>query len=288
VSLFFDETAIFSLAIVGAIAFMEIRRRWRLPAVLALILITHAAFNKLVLPAIYSKAGYPVNSNYDLESRVFEIVALKAPWFNYEALFTNARINLGVILADLSSISVLFDPQLSLWTIAPILLCAVVGAAFYLRQHAQNCPRSVPAYVFALLLLFGIGFHSILMFVTPHPIWTVYWYGGFLILPWAITVALMLNRANRMLACAITFVLVLGSLHAFRATNYAVKNFHYYPYRPNELARMFGWEVNRFTLFRDSVHAYKLKELTRGYVHQQGPKELPAELGYLAIELPHK
>jgi len=287
-SLFFDETAIFGLAIVVAIALSDIRRLWRLPAVLAFILIVYVPFSKVVLPVIYAKAGYPINGDYDMESRLSEIVALKVPWSNYEELFATTRMNVGVILADLSSISVLFDPQLSLWVIAPLTLCALAWAAFYLPHEVKASPSSVPAYMFALLLLFGIGFHSILVFVTPHKIWSVYWYGGFLTLPWATIVALVLNRANRMLACAITFVLVLGSLHAFRATNYAVKNFHYYPYRPNELARMFRWEVNRFTLYRDSVHAYQLKELTRGYVDRQGPKELPAELGYLEIEVPHK
>jgi hypothetical protein len=130
--------------------------------------------------------------------------------------------------------------------------------------------------------------------LTDHPVWGVYWYGVFISVPFIIAVAFILSRISsngvvaRVCISVYSIILIFSNFINFISTNYAYKNFHYYPMRAHLLSDMFENRANKFDLTNKSFKTFDLFTTTQSFV-SLGSKDtryvnLPSELEYLIYE----
>ncbi|MBL8534603.1 MAG: hypothetical protein JNL33_12185 [Betaproteobacteria bacterium] len=307
VSLFTDEIAFFSLFVIACLCpWNRSRMAFALPILAAGVALSYLWIATTVLPALHAMAGFPVtcfhhcsNGRYNLLDKALSIFTLDQTASGYAELGTAVMVDAGLALRDLSGLALMWAPGWGLLKFLGIATLAALTVALYLRLRqgtrsgqvnaGQTGPVSRWAWRATLLFASALLFHGGLMWITPHPIWGVYWYGVFTGLPFVLLVTTMLGTHRGPLPALLLGMgmLITANFANFVSTNYAYKDYHYYPRRARTLSDIFLMKTNKFALTDARSARYNLRELTRDFLRlgkNLDRIELPFELEYLLQE----
>ena len=189
VALFTDEIAVFALAPIALLHHYRNPKSLALPILAILVSIAYFLFTQTMLPAIHSWAGFPVtcpdvhcqNGQYNLQAKFF------AAFFSgstsvYAHVSHVIWLNLLSAIRDLSAIGLLWDSRWSPpWFMGCASLLGLSGLAaayFIATRNPDNISSWRGISGIRIFILFGsaVLLHGLLMSVTDHPVWGVYWY----------------------------------------------------------------------------------------------------------------
>ncbi len=310
IGLFTDEIALFSLFVILLLQDYKTNRRTAtaLSSAAVVLTVAYAVFIATLLPELHRLAGFTVDcarhcqdDRYKLLDRAIDTVTLRQDASHYVELAQLFAINAFFAVRDLTgtwnvgnSASGL-GRALGMFNALAVLATASL-AVFSARAARPPAPDSSPELgMRALFALFGAALvaHTVLMSVTDHPRWGIYWYGVFAGLPFLLLVfrtgdlIARRTRISPLVGGVVCVLVLLGNFHNFVSTNYAYKDYHYYPRRAKFLSAMFS-SNEKFALAETRSRRFDLRGLTGEFAKLRNVPDhrvrIPLELRYLLAE----
>lgn len=308
--LFADEIGFFSLLAILLLQDYRTHLRSALALSGAAVAVTaaYALFVATLLPELHSLAGFPVDCSrhcqddrYTLLDRVVDTISFRQDTAYYADLGRLFAINAWYAVRDLTGIWNLGNAESGAGRAFGIFnataLAAIAAVAVFAARtmrpgdHGTHPALRLPA--FALLFVCALAFHAVLMSVTEHPRWGIYWYGVFVGVPFlllafgAIHLIAQQTRISPLVGGGVCIVVVLGNFDNFVSTNYAYKDYHYYPRRAKFLSEMFS-SNEKFALARERYRRFDLRDATAEFEKLRKVPDLrvkiPLELRYLLVQ----
>jgi hypothetical protein len=293
-SLFFDEIGIFGFPLVLSLLFIAGKLRENAGLLAGMIIATAAylAGSAYMMPILEAAAGYPIPHTFALQALFSDIVTFRAPMDVYFQLAAYLRDNIWIVVTQLTSASLLFDDRLRAEMLVPVAAAIFACTLLIARPTTDDGMEPDRSTLgFSLLFIAALAYHSLLIYLTGHKVWDIYWYGIFICLPWTLLVITFLQRRlagipqEYVVSAGLISLLVAGNLLTFIPINYAYKDFHYYPNRSQYISYIF--RHNMYELTRDRFNRFDLLGETRRVMKQldrSQVKNVPAELDYLIRE----
>jgi hypothetical protein len=152
----------------------------------------------------------------------------------------------------------------------------------------------------ALLIFTLLIFHTLLLESVGNPVegrvWGPYWYGAYFGIFMGIGISLIGEIASQaahkipLILVLMMSVMCIALMSAFPYTNFIYRDYHFYPYHPNELEQLYRGKINRFELYAPKMFGGKgsvtdiWHSIRHGNVLTSIPKEyywIPLEMGVL-------
>ncbi|MDB5763996.1 MAG: hypothetical protein JWQ21_2991 [Herminiimonas sp.] len=296
ISLFFDETALFGIIFACFLLWHAQRNSRPLDflrffvyqsAIYGLVIALYFLTIAKLMPILASSAGFPVRETYELQTKFFHLISNSVQ--DYDAFFSiveNVWFNIVQVFGDLTGFT-LSQNTVGSKSFAITILIVCVHAFIFISFFRKY--KGV-ASLFGLLVLASIAAHTALVLLANSGVWGVYWYGVFIVLPWTLYLTWALSSIDKKgLSIGVVAITVSMSLFTFIRTNHAYKAFHYYPYDPGNLYKIFAGELDRFELYAGKRQLRLFDDTERFWTLDRKAKNgasvisLPAELTYLSI-----
>jgi hypothetical protein len=304
-SLFWDEIAVISipalLVLFPGLVLSSYASAASFLAIPALYIVAITRY----LPAVHAWLGFPLltGSAYRPMERFTALIGFGLKPGGYGDLFSPFLKNSQIALGDCLG---LINPGLPdsaeyYLYFSAIVIGVLAGCVAIVRKNLAGSSRTStgPLMRTTGLLVLSLIAHTILLHTNGNEIWGMYWYGAFIAAIFVIWLSVLTEytKIPAFAVVAFAFAIVGASHYVFPRTNQAYKEFHYYPYRPILLRRVFENEINRFALPGGPWNAENLDLLTRQLWSarqaaasvERAPRQsvygAPRELLYVAHEL---